>query len=144
MTRPISTIAREIVADWRKPFYAAAPYLRAMHNLNTVNDTYGIDYARSIVRYFLANASSWRGETARRIKAELNAMLLDTAGPAAELNARIERVSRMALEYVDDDSIDITDRVAEEIDYNPRLSDETIARQVATYILQDPPVGADQ
>jgi hypothetical protein len=96
------------------------------------------------VRYFLANASSWRGETARRIKAELNAMLWDTAGPAAELNARIERVSRMALEYVDDDSIDITDRVAEEIDYNPRLSDETIARQVATYILQDPPMDADQ
>jgi hypothetical protein len=46
MTRPISTIAREIAADWHKPFYAAAPYLRAMHNLDTVNDTYGIDYAR--------------------------------------------------------------------------------------------------
>jgi hypothetical protein len=140
MTRPISTIAREIAADWRKPCYAAVPYLRAMYNLDTVNDTYGIDYARSIVRYFLANASSWRGETARRIKAELNAMLW----ASAELDARIERVSRMTLEYVDDDSMDITDRVAEEIEHNPSLSDETIARQVATYILQDPPVGDDQ
>jgi hypothetical protein len=27
------------------------------------------------VRYFLANATSWKGETARAIKAELKAML---------------------------------------------------------------------
>jgi len=28
-----------------------------------------------IVRYFLSNATTWRGETARRIKAELKQML---------------------------------------------------------------------
>jgi hypothetical protein len=30
-----------------------------------------MDDANGIILYFLANASSWRGDTARRIKAEL-------------------------------------------------------------------------
>jgi len=34
-----------------------------------------MDSGDSIVRYFLSNASTWRGETARRVKKELNAML---------------------------------------------------------------------
>jgi hypothetical protein len=36
---------------------------------------YGADDARGIVMYFLANAGTWRGENARRIKAELKGML---------------------------------------------------------------------
>jgi hypothetical protein len=34
-----------------------------------------MDSGRSIVAYFLSNASTWRGETAKRIKLELNKML---------------------------------------------------------------------
>ena len=75
MTRAISTIAREIVTDWRPVNYAAAPYLRAMHWLTTVNDYYGADNGRGIVLYFLSNAATWRGETARRVKKELKALL---------------------------------------------------------------------
>lgn len=55
--------------------YAARPYLQAMYSLDSLSDMYGADNGRSIVAYFLSNASSWRGETARRIKAELNGML---------------------------------------------------------------------
>jgi hypothetical protein len=33
------------------------------------------DGAETIVRYFLSNASTWRGEDAKRIKAELKSML---------------------------------------------------------------------
>ncbi len=75
MTRSINTIAREISNDWAKPYFGAVPYLDAMHSLNTMRDKYYYDDAESVVRYFLSNATSWKGETARAIKAELKAML---------------------------------------------------------------------
>jgi hypothetical protein len=75
-TRPLSHIAGEIITDWRSPSnYAAKPYFEAMCALDKITDHYYADSADSIVRYFLGNATSWRGETARRIKAELKAML---------------------------------------------------------------------
>jgi hypothetical protein len=46
-----------------------------MHSLSTIHDTYYYDDASDVVRYFLANATTWKGETARAIKAELKAML---------------------------------------------------------------------
>jgi hypothetical protein len=73
--RPLYTIAREIRADWKKVSPYAAPYLQAMSYLNSVDDNYILDSGRSIVSYFLANAGSWRGETAKRIKAELKSMV---------------------------------------------------------------------
>ena len=74
-TRPLYAIAKEIRADWKKVYFGAVPYLRAMSELSSITDTYGYDSAESIVRYFLCNASTWRGETAKRIKAELKGML---------------------------------------------------------------------
>lgn len=73
-TRSLSTIASEIRRDWSKVNFAAKPYLSAMAGLDSINDSYGYDDARSIVLYFLSNASSWRGDNAKRIKAELKAM----------------------------------------------------------------------
>jgi hypothetical protein len=73
--RSLATIAREIRGDWKTVNYAAKPYLNAMGSLNTMNDSYFMDDASSIVAYFLSNASTWRGETAKRIKKELNGML---------------------------------------------------------------------
>lgn len=73
--RPLYIIAREIRTDWKKVSPYAAPYLSAMSLLNSVDDNYLMDSGRSIVSYFLANAGSWRGETAKRIKAELKAMV---------------------------------------------------------------------
>lgn len=46
----------------------------ATGDLSSINDCYGYDDARSIVLYFLCNAKSWRGDTAKRIKAELKAI----------------------------------------------------------------------
>lgn len=74
MSRPIHEIAREIRADWKPVNYAARPYLDAMASLNSINDNYIADSARGVVLRFLGNAGSWRGETARRIKAELKAL----------------------------------------------------------------------
>lgn len=72
--RSLSEIAREIRSDWKNVNYAAKPYLEAMAELDTMQDMYGSDSADSIVGYFLNNASSWRGEVAKRVKKELNGM----------------------------------------------------------------------
>ena len=73
-TRSISAIARDIRADWKKVNYAAKPYLDAMLSINYNGDTYGYDTAENIVRYFLCNASSYRGEKAKALKAELKTL----------------------------------------------------------------------
>lgn len=74
--RPIEVIANEIRRDWGvKTNYAARPYLQAMYGLNSISDNYGCDSAKSIIAYFLSNASTWRGPTAKAIKKELNAMI---------------------------------------------------------------------
>lgn len=72
--RPLYEIAREIKKDWKNIYFGARPFLDAMATLDSINDMYMFDTAKSIVLYFLANASTWRGETAKRIKAELKAM----------------------------------------------------------------------
>jgi len=78
-TRPLHVIAREIREDWSKQGtgvnYAAKPYLSAMSEMDSINSNYGADSGRSVVAYFLSNAGSWRGDVARRVKKELNAML---------------------------------------------------------------------
>jgi hypothetical protein len=75
MSRPLYIIAKEIKKDWKNINYAAKPYLKAMSDLSSILDDYGFDSGRSIVLYFLSNAGSWRGETARRIKKELKGIL---------------------------------------------------------------------
>jgi len=74
-TRKLSTIALEIAEDWRTVNFAAEPYLTAMSELDSIEDNYYLDDARSEVIYFLSNSSTWRGDTARRIKAELKGLL---------------------------------------------------------------------
>jgi hypothetical protein len=72
--RPLSQIAADIRKDWRRPNYAAVPYLDAMASLNDIGDNYFADSAKSIVLYFLGNASTWRGPVAKAIKGELKLM----------------------------------------------------------------------
>ena len=74
--RPLYKIAYDIFATWPTCRTSPAqPYLRAMAALTSIHDTYGADSAKSVVLYFLANAGAWRGEDARRIKAELKQLL---------------------------------------------------------------------
>ena len=73
--RPLHVIARSIRQHWKPVNYAAKPYLDAMGSLGSINDNYMEDGGRSVVGYFLSNATTWRGEAARLIKAELKAML---------------------------------------------------------------------
>ena len=73
--RTLREIAGEIRKYWESPYFGAVPYLRAMSTLDDINQPSGYDSGESIVRYFLCNASTWRGDTARRVKAELKGML---------------------------------------------------------------------
>jgi len=73
-SRPLHTIAKEIKSNWSKVYFGAVPYLEAMGTLSTIDQDYYQDSAKSIVLYFLSNASTWRGEVAKRIKTELKAM----------------------------------------------------------------------
>ena len=74
-TRPLHEIAAEIRKDWKNIYFGAKPYLDAMATLDSVENSYGWDSGKSIVNYFLGNAGTWRGETAKRIKAELKTMV---------------------------------------------------------------------
>jgi hypothetical protein len=73
--RSLSLIAAEIEANWPKVSPYARDYLDAMKTLDKVTDSYYADSGKSIVLYFLSNASSFRGEAARRLKAELKSMV---------------------------------------------------------------------
>lgn len=75
MSRLLSTIAREIHQDWVKMSPYAKPYVQAMASCNLITERYFNDTAEDVVLRFLANAGTWRGETARRIKDELKGML---------------------------------------------------------------------
>lgn len=72
--RALWTIAAEIRNDWKKVYFGARPYLEAMETMSSIDQNFGFDSGKSIILYFLSNATSWRGETARRIKTELKVM----------------------------------------------------------------------
>jgi hypothetical protein len=61
--------------NWTKVNYGAEPYLSAMSSLNSIHDKYYMDDAKTIVLYFLSNASTWKGDKAKEIKNELKQML---------------------------------------------------------------------
>ena len=70
------TIKQEAKANPRASWVLyAAPYVDALASLSTTQDDYYADSGESVVRYCLANLSTWRGETARAVKAELKAHL---------------------------------------------------------------------
>jgi hypothetical protein len=73
--RPLFVIAADIRANWPKPYFGAVPYIFALRHLNQITEPYGLDSGTSIVAYFLANAQTWRGSEARRIKSELREIL---------------------------------------------------------------------
>lgn len=49
----------------------AMPYVEAMTQIFSCKDMYGLEYGDMIVARALDNMARWRGEDARRIKAEL-------------------------------------------------------------------------
>lgn len=81
MPRKLYEIGNEIAnqihdGKWSRGASAAArPYLAVLCTLDDVNSLYGAENGKSMVLYFLVNTQSWRGATARRIKAELKELV---------------------------------------------------------------------
>lgn len=82
LTRPLAEIAREIEQDYRskgKPvYYAAVPYVTALRQTSAATGLDGKFYeddVEDVIIRLLGNLSTWRGETATRVKAELRAAL---------------------------------------------------------------------
>ena len=75
--RTFQQIARDIKSTWLNVYFGAVPYLDAMLKLDTSdpNEPYLYDSAGDIARYFLANAQTFRGEDARRLKTELKSLI---------------------------------------------------------------------
>ena len=73
--RPIYQIAQDIKDAWKNPSPYALAYLNPMLTLNSIDDNYFFDDARSIILYFLSNAGGFRGEKARELKQELKDLL---------------------------------------------------------------------
>lgn len=73
--RSLALIAADIKRGWPNMNYAAKPYYEAMYSLDKITDQFYQDSGTSIVRYFLSNATTWKGDVARHIKAELKDML---------------------------------------------------------------------
>lgn len=75
--RTFKQIAIEIKKVWPKPYFGAVPYIDAMLELDTTDPKapYLFEHADEIVLRFLCNAQTFRGEDARRIKAELKSMV---------------------------------------------------------------------
>ena len=83
--RTFSAIAAEVLNLWKTKYgkdlpwslKCSLPYLEAMIACETTdkNAQYYAETVESVVVYFLANITNWRGDDAKRIKAELKSML---------------------------------------------------------------------
>ena len=83
--RTFSVIAVEVLHLWKTKYgkdlpwslKCALPYLEAMLECDTTDKdaAYYVETVESVVLYFLANITNWRGDDAKRIKAELKSML---------------------------------------------------------------------
>ena len=69
--------AKDIKSTWLNVYFGAVPYLEAMLELDTTDpDTmYYNDSAENIALYFLANASTFRGNDAKKLKEELKKLI---------------------------------------------------------------------
>lgn len=68
-------IVRDLRAQGKQVPAAARPYLDAMRTMGSINENYGSDSGASIVAYLLSNLATYKGETAKAIKAELKSRL---------------------------------------------------------------------
>ena len=75
--RTFQQIAKDIKSTWLNVYFGAVPYLEAMLTLDTSdpNAMYLYDTAGDIVRYFLANAQTFRGADAIKSRTKIYAVM---------------------------------------------------------------------
>lgn len=71
----LSELAAIIRKDWSKQGKGvsihAKDWLYALSTLQTIKDSFMAESGRTVVAYFLSNASTWKGDVAKAIKKEL-------------------------------------------------------------------------
>ena len=75
MTRSLKAIAAEIRADWRPVSEYAEDQLQGLEACESLSSRWVMETGADAANGFLINAHHWRGPVARRVKAELRAML---------------------------------------------------------------------
>ena len=70
-TNTPAEIVAAIRADWARPYFGAVPYLDALEAVPTWDTRIGFETARDVAPYLLSNLRTWKGETARTVKAQL-------------------------------------------------------------------------
>lgn len=65
----------EIKINWEFPSGYAIPYIDALCRLGDWNSHYVHEHAFGIAARFLVNASTWKGDVAKRVKSELKKIL---------------------------------------------------------------------
>lgn len=101
--RPIYEIAADIKKEWGSSVnFAAVPYLDAMMYISSASDTFYADSGTTIVSYFLTNSSSFRGDRAKELKAELKRHLGRTSSKTANgYEEAVARAKEKAAQYPD-------------------------------------------
>ncbi len=69
--RPISEITREILREWKNPYFGFKPYGEAMLHLTDATTPYLYETGADILPYALSNMQTFKGDKARRLKGEL-------------------------------------------------------------------------
>jgi hypothetical protein len=107
----IAALAQMIRKDWQQPYFGAVPYIDAMLQLQHIDDKYGADDCRGIITYFLANASKWKGEVARPVKAELNRRLKLKPGEIPLDEALVDKVKPISIRVWNQIAYDVCEAI---------------------------------
>lgn len=77
----LSQVAQFIARAWPNVWFGAVPYLQAMGNGDSLDprERYMYEDQKTMVLYFLSNASTWKGEVAKATKAFLKAKYMGGA-----------------------------------------------------------------
>jgi len=73
--RTLREIALDIRRNWKNVNPYANEYLKVMGKLDTIDEEYLYTNGRTVVMYFLSNATGFRGIDAKRIKLELKNLI---------------------------------------------------------------------
>ena len=74
-------ISRDLQSQGKKVPYNLVPYLDALRQMDSADDVYGVESGKSVIAYALSNMASYKGPTARAVKAELKSRMKASKAP---------------------------------------------------------------
>ena len=74
-------ISRDLQSQGKEVPYNLVPYLDALRQMDSADDVYGVESGKSIIAYALSNMASYKGPTAKAVKAELKRRMKESKAP---------------------------------------------------------------